>query len=207
MKIVSFAFVLSCLVFFTPANAAVIIEPDNVTMPGSVGGIFRFDLVINNPDSITNAESFQAIINVDGPGTLTLDESVSITVEDNTAYWIVDENEGAGVVAASGTNNYLFSDLFSITATPPETLYTGDIMARYAFAWDGTAGDYTFTINLDSVVSFVGLDNWTKAALEFTPGSFAGDSDSFTVTIPEPATIMLLGLGGMALLKNRKRKA
>ena len=207
MKIVSFGFVLSCLVFFTPANAAVTIEPDNIVMPASAGGIFRCDLIINDPDGVTNADSFQSTINVSGPGTLTFDVDTTQLVGNETNYWIYGENEGVLAANATGVNNYLFSDLFSISATPPETLYAGDIMARYAFAWDGTVGDYTFTIDLSSAKSFVGLEDWTKVALEFTPGSFSGTNDSFTVAIPEPATVMLLGLGGAALLKNRKRKA
>ena len=202
MKIVSFGFLLICLVSFIPANAAVTIEPDNVTMSG---GIFSFDLVINNPDGITNADSFQSTINVSGPGTLTLDIPTSELVANDTDYWIYGENDEALAAEAAGVNNYLFSDLFSVTATPPETLVAGDIMARYAFAWDETVGDYTFTVDLNDSASFVGLDDFTKVALAFTPGSFEGGSDSFTVNIPEPATIMLLGLGGIALLKNRKR--
>lgn len=204
MKIVSFGFVLCCLVFFTPANAAVTIEPDNVTMSG---GIFSFDLIINDPGGVTNADSFKVTINVDGPGTLTLDIPTSELVQNETDYWIYGENDGALAAEAAGVNNYLFSDLFSVTATPPETLVAGDIMARYAFDWDETVGDYTFTVDLSESVSFVGLDDFSKVALGFTPGSFAGGSNSFTVNIPEPATIMLLGMGGMALLKNRKRKA
>ena len=212
MKIVVSVFLLSGLVFSVPAVATVMVEPDNLNISG---GIFSFDLVINDPCGITNALSFQSVINVSGPGTLTLDVSTSQLAQTEADYWLFgEENEGATAEDAGGVNNYRFSDLFSSSpsATPPEELLAGDIMARYAFTWD-TDGDYTFTIDLDKAISFVGLDitgSFAKVGLELDPGDdpsiIDSGSDFFIAALPEPATIMLLGLGGTVLLKNRRRK-
>ena len=200
MKIVSFVFVLSCLVFSVPAGA-VIIKPDNV---GVAGGIFSFDFVIHDSSGVS-AMSFDTTISVGGPGTLTFDATGSEAVEGNFGYWIHGNSLGA-VAKSVGSNEYAFGD----TADNPtsELLAAGEIIARYAFAWDGVVDDYTFSLDLtNSDKNSVFLSNSSTQLLQFTPGSFAGGSDSFTVNIPEPATIMLLGMGGMALLKNRKRKA
>jgi len=205
MKIAVSVVLLSGLVFSVPADATVMVEPDNLNISG---GIFRFDLVINDPCGVTNADSFQSVINVSGPGTLTLHVDSSQAVQTETNYWLKDENDGATV--SDLPVGYRFMDYFSVSATPPEELFAGDIMARYAFTWD-TDGDYTFTIDLDSAISFVGLDDLTtKVGLELDPGDdphiIDSGTDYFTVTIPEPATIMLLGLGGIAVLKNRKQR-
>lgn len=206
MKIVVSVFLLSSLVFSVPAGATVMVEPDNLNISG---GIFRFDLVINDPCGTTNALSFQSKIYVSGPGTVTLDVSSSEAVQTEADYWIKDEN--AGPIVAPNAGGYRFMDTFSSSpsVTPPEELFAGDIMARYAFTWD-TDGDYTFTIDLDSALSFVLLDDLTtKVGLEFDPGDnphiIDSGTDYFTVTIPEPATIVLLCLGGTAVLKNRKQ--
>lgn len=205
MKSVAFGFVLCCLVFFTPAGAAVGVKPDNLNISG---GIFSFDLVIDNPDSF-GAMSFKSTIDVSGPGTLTLDVANSTAVANDTDYWVYNNSAGGIILNDNGSDNYDFGD----GALSPYymDLVAGDIMARYAFTWD-TAGDYTFILDLDAADSFVQdrLDGIQKA-YQFTPGDDPGiidsTSNSFTVTIPEPATITLLSLGGMALLRNRKRKA
>ncbi len=200
MKIVSFVFVLSCLIFSIPAGA-VIIKPDNV---GVAGGIFSFDFVIHDSDGVS-AKSFDTTISVSGPGTLTFDATGSEAVEGNSGYWIHGNSLGA-VAKSVGSNEYAFGD----TADNPtsELLVAGEIVARYAFTWDGTVGDYTFSLDLtDSDKNSVLLSNLSTELLQFTPDSFTGGSDYFTVTIPEPATVLLFGLGGTVLLKNRKRKA
>lgn len=198
MKIVSLVFVLSCLIFSVTAGA-ITIKPDNV---GVAGGTFSFDLVIHDPAG-ADAMSFDTTINVSGPGTLTFDETGSEAVAGNSGYWIYDNSLGA-VAKSIGSNEYSFGD----TADNPisELLLADEIVARYAFAWDGTAGDYTFSLDLtDTDKNSAFLSDFSTELLQFTPGDFSGTSESFTVTIPEPATIMLLSLGGTALLRNRKR--
>jgi hypothetical protein len=84
-------------------------------------------------------------------------------------------------------------------------LLAGDIMARYAFTWDGTVGDYTFSMDTDIANSFI-LNGITfgNDALAFTSGQYPGDQSSFTVAIPEPASLALLALGGLALRRRSR---
>jgi len=199
MKVGIWVFVLSCIVFSVPAGA-VIIEPDNVVIPASPGGLFSFDFIINDPTGIT-AVSLQTTINVSGPGILTFDAPLSEAVESDPGYWVYNNSIGAGAIDR-GSNNYEFGD----GADDPywEDLVAGEIVARYAFTWDGTEGDYTFTIGLDTSRSHVLDDSFTEQALDFTRGSFPGGSDYFTVYVPEPATMLLFGLGGTVLLRKRR---
>ncbi len=199
MKVGIWVFVLSCIVFSVPADA-VIIEPGNVVIPASPGGLFSFDFIINDPTGVA-ALSLQTTINVSGPGTLTFDAALSEAVESDPCYWVYNNSIGAAAIDR-GSNNYEFGD----GANDPylEDLVADEIVARYAFTWDGTEGDYTFTIDLDTSGSHVLDDSFTEQALEFTPGSFPGGSNYFTAHIPEPATMLLFGLGGLFLRKKRK---
>ena len=204
MKVSVWVFVLSCIVFSVPAGA-VIIKPDIVDMPTSSGGLFSFDFIIHDPCGVI-ARSFDTTISVSGPGTLTFDATAGEAVADNstgnTNYWIYGNSLGADAKSVGG-NEYSFGD----TADNPtsETLYAGDIIAKYVFTWDGTAGNYTFSLDLtDTDKNSVLLSNWATEMLEFTPGEEDGGSNYFTVSIPEPATMLLFGLGGTILLRKRR---
>ena len=194
-----------------PAEA-VMLTPSNVVIPTLSGETLRFDLIIDGDPLGYLAASYQSTISVSGPGGLAFDVATSqavVTIDTiDQDYWIV--GNSAGVFAFDlGGNNYLFGDGPSNPGI--ETLLTGDIMARYAFTWDGTVGDYTFTLDLDIEKSLLlnGITYGTDA-LEFTSGQYSGDDTSFTVsTIPEPASIMLLVFGATLLrkpksIKNRK---
>jgi hypothetical protein len=202
IKAAILAFVLSCIVETVPVWG-IMVTPSDVNLPKSPGELLSFDLVISssNPTGI-NASGFQCTIGV-SPAGLTFDANNSEAVIDELGYWIYDNSGGVYAQILVG-NNYRFSD--SPSNPPTETLFSGDIMARYAFTWDGTTPDYTFTLYLDTNNSYVRLGNFvTKEALQFDPGSYQGTDNSFTVTIPEPTTICcLLGLGTLALLRKRR---
>jgi hypothetical protein len=201
IKVAILAFVLGFIVETVPIWA-IEVTPANVVLPTSLGGPFRFDLVISSSDPTgVNAAGFQCTIGVSPVG-LTFDAGNSEAVVADTDYWIYGNSAGVYAQSLPG-NNYRFSDSPANPLT--QTLFSGDIMARYAFIWDGTEGDYTFTLNLDPSESYIRLDDFsTKEALQFNQGGYPGSSNSFTVTIPEPATIVLLGLGSLLLGRNRK---
>jgi len=195
--------ILGAIVCLPPAEA-VVLTPSNVVIPTLSGETLSFDLIIDDPMGMI-AASYQSTISVSGPGGLSFDSAASEAVAIDAGYWIVGNSAGAGASDLGG-NNYEFGDGPSNPGT--ETLLSGDIMARYAFTWDGTVGDYTFTLDFDTANSFIlnGITYGTDP-LEFTSGDYTGDDTSFTVsTIPEPASIMLLLLGATILRKQKSIK-
>lgn len=185
-----------------PARGEVVITPSNVQLPTAAGEDLSFDFVIIDPFGVS-AVSFQNTLTLSGPGTLTFDIAGSEGVGSNPAYWAFDNSVGA-VARDLGGNVYDFGD----GANDPtfEVLLAGDIIARYVFEWDGTAGDYIFSMDLANTTAnnVLNFNTWMSDPLAFDPGIYPGDSDSFTLTlVPEPATLMLFGLGGLLLRKRR----
>ena len=209
IKLALFSFLLTCAVF-SGTTSGVIVEPSVVTMPASSGDLFSFDLVISQ-DPAVSAQSFQATVaGISGPGLLTFDVGASEAVATQPLYWVYQNS--AGVTAIDkGDGSYTFGD--GPEDGLAQALAAGDIMARYAFTWDGTEGDYTFTFNFDTASSFVQLEDFTKQALQLPTGEWytypivAADSSSFTVNIPEPATLVLFTVGGLVLLRRRARNS
>lgn len=177
-------------------------------IPGSPGGLFSFDLVISEEPGIF-AQAFKATIgSVSGPGVLTFDVAASEAVAAETTYWVYGNSDGA-TAKKTDDGTYIFGD----NPREPvfEALVIDDIVARYAFTWDGVEGDYTFTLALDTTNSYVLLEDFfSKEALQLPAGNWysypiiSADSSSFTVHIPEPISLVLLGLGGLVLLKQRR---
>jgi hypothetical protein len=192
--------IVGCLILFEQAQC-VEITPSNMVLPTSAGEIFSFDFVISD-DMDTNAVGFQATINVSGPSSLVFNESNSIAVIGDIDYWVFG-NSGGVIITTPDVNSYGFAD--DPLSGLPEPLSTDDIMARYAFIWDGTEGDYTFVLDLDTQNSFIQNENFEVEALEFTPGPYDGNYNSFTIIVPEPGTLVIFALGGTVLLKKRNK--
>jgi hypothetical protein len=200
IKVAILAFVLGCIIRAVPVWA-IEVTPSNVVLPASAGGLFSFDLVISSTPPDINASGFQCTIGV-SPAGLTFDADSSEAVSENHDYWIYG-NSGGAFAEIRDVNKYRFSD--SVDKATAETLFPGDIMARYAFIWDGVVTDYTFALNLDIKESYVLLGIYgPEEALLFNPGIYPGNSNSFTVPIPEPTMVCLLGLGGLMLGRSRK---
>jgi len=201
MRVLNIVIFICALASITVPAWAVEITPSNVVYPTSSGEVFSFDYIISDvyPIGLT-VMGFKSTINV-SPGGLTLDVTSSVSVGNDLGYWIYNNNAGINVLD-KGSNNYEFAD--NPDSPNTEQLFLGDIMARYAFTWDGVVDDYTFTLDLDTSNSYVALDYVTKEALLLNPGNYPGDSSSFTVTIPEPATLMLLALGSTILFRKRR---
>jgi hypothetical protein len=188
-KTIVAAFMMGCLIFPVQAQCVVsaVITPSNVVLPITAGEILSFDFVVLDVMAI-NATSFKATISVSGPGLLTLDKPDSAAVTDEGAYWVHGNSYGVIIGTPSG-DSYSFGD--NPLNGVPEPLATDDIMARYVFIWDGTEGDYTFILNLNT--------------LGFTPGSsYPGTYNSFTITIPEPSSLLIFVFGSSAVLLKRR---
>lgn len=207
IKLAIFLCVFSCGVF-SGTTKGVTIKPFDVMIPGSPGGLFSFDLVISEEPGIS-ARAFQVtIVSISGPGVLTFDVAASEAVAAETAYWVYGNSAGAAAIKTDD-GSYIFGD--DTANGLVEALVIDDIVARYAFTWDGAEGDYTFTLALDTTNSYVLLEDFiSKEALQLPAGGWydypiiSADGSSFTVHIPEPISLVLLGLGGLVLLKQRR---
>lgn len=192
----------------------VIVQPDNFVLPTSAGELFSFDLVISSDPAGILGQASHSTISVSGLGGLTLDPDVSGLVRDDPDYWLY-QNSFDSTPIDHLDGSCTFGDL--PLDGYAQTLATNNIVARYTFIWDGTPGwPYTFTLDPDILDSFFMLDDFIsyKALQLPDPGTqwwdypiISADETSFTI-VPEPTTLMLLGLGSMAVLRKRAlRKA
>jgi len=196
IKLLTLLCVLSCGVF-CGTTRGVEVQPTVIQMPSSPGEPFSFDLVISaEPNPL--AQAFQATIDSISPsGLLTFDIPSSEAVSGVPVYWLYANSAGAAAIG-SGAGPFTFGD--NPNDGEAQELTVGEVVARYVFTWGGTEGDYTFTFDLDTAMSYILLEDLSsKEALQLS-----GGGDSFTVYIPEPNTLVLLGLGCLTFLKKRR---
>lgn len=187
----------------TSLFAEITITPANVQIPALASEDFSFDFAISQLNGFA-AQAFQSTIEISitGPGSLTFDAASSEQVADNVDYWLYGNSYATAFENPPG--RYVFGDdPYNAIA---QELAEGDLMARYVFEWDGTPGDYTVNLDLDTSASLIMDDMFVIHPLDFDPGEYTGDASSFTVTmpIPELTTLLLLGLGGLLLRKRRR---
>ncbi len=183
------------------------VQPTNIVIP-SAGGTFSFDFVANTSPG-QDAYAAQATIgSISGPSTLTFNSGASEAVAaSNTDYWVYGNSAGAAAID-NGGGSYTFSDGPDDPAIA--SINAGNILARFAFIWDGTVGNYTFNMDLDTASSFALLEDFSNAPFTLpTDDWFSGPivdatDSSFTIHIPEPASIILAGFGGLALLRRHR---
>jgi len=209
IKTVIVALILSCTLFSGQATG-IVITPSNVLLPSGPGDLFSFDLIVEELTSSFDAKGFQSTVELGGPGILTFDEIACENVSSDIDYWLVGNSAGANA-RDLGSNVYEFGDGPNQGNGP-----LGDkdsIVARYVFSWDGTDGLYTFTFDFaDLNKNYVlGLPpDYPSYPLQLPEGQWYSDpivsatDNSFTVSIPEPAALMLFGLGSLTLLRKRK---
>jgi hypothetical protein len=199
-----------CLVciFLSTTAFGVEIKPANISIPSSAGGTFSFDFVINN-QPVSGAPGLQVTIgSITGATGLTFNASASTAVKTDSVYWLYGNQPDPFANASGGS--YSFSDGASDPTTAP--LDIGDKIARFAFTWNGNPGDFIFSLNLNPSSSYVDLPDFS-GRLPFTLPTgtwYSGPitnatASSFTVHIPEPVSMSLLGLGGLILFRKHRR--
>ena len=111
---------------------------------------------------------------------------------------IVDGDDTTKIVDGSGNNNFQIATGTWYSASFTWSGATGN----FSFSWGGTEGPMAFTgYNLNSDEVHFGFGTTDDNAL-FDNISITGTEFS---VIPEPSSVMLLGLGGLALLTRRRR--
>lgn len=204
MKKSMFVLLLVCgLLLSVPAQGEVTLTPSNVELPTAAGEDLSFDLAISDPWGVSGLAFQVTIGSISEPGTdtLTFHTPSSKAIGGEANYWLFG-NSGGIEAGDNGDGSYTFGDdPCSASAVP---LVVDDLMARFVFEWDGTPGDYIFNLDLDIANSLIMDSGYINQALAFDPGAYTGGTNWFTVTIPEPATLVLFGLGTTILLRKRK---
>jgi hypothetical protein len=115
-----------------------------------------------------------------------------------------------GETSAAGAVNYVVSEYSTLAGYGP----SGDVMGTFTYtvtdanfaALNGTVLNWLFATNGSTTAKAVWKeDNTAKNSSSFPTGYAPGEAITLT-TIPEPATLVLLSMGAMALLLYRRRK-
>ncbi len=197
---------LLCCIVLTGVALGMEVKPTNFSGYTSAG-TFSFDFVVTGQPA-ADAASVQVTLGsiTGGTSALVLNAATSEAVKTDPAYWLAGNLPDP--FATKSGSAYLFSD--GASNPPSASIDVGDKIARFAFTWDGTPGDYTFNMNLNSSNSFVDLSDFSRLSMTLPGGAwFSGPvtgatTNSFTVSlIPEPVTIALFALGGLVALRKR----
>jgi hypothetical protein len=155
--------------------------PTNFILPTSPGGFFSFDLVTNG-----DLQGLQATINISGQGGLLFNSTESGLVAYDPEYLYYNNSSGA-TAFSRGAANCVFGDHLNLPSMGPSS---GNIVARYAFTWDGISGDYTFTFDTNITQSLVVCPDFRRGRLDFM--SFKVHFDGALVMVlegPDSATV------------------
>jgi hypothetical protein len=209
MRTAFFAF-LAGIVLSAPVWG-VEVKPVNFVMP-SPGGILSFDFIVTGAPGQSAYSSQLTIDTVDqisSTSHLVFNIDASEEVSSNPDYWLYGNSAGASAVN-NGDGSYTFGD--GPDNPPISAINVGDIIARFSFDWDGTQGNYKFTLDQSTINSFVLLENFSSAGFSLPAGQWYSSpvidaaADSFTVNlIPEPVSIVLFGLAGLVILRKHRR--
>lgn len=164
--------------------------------PLNPGSPIWFDVLIANGLG-QNSEGVQITLSVQAQGhagSLTFSSAMSQAVAGDSDYWLFGNSAGANAMNLGG-NVYQFGDGPNNPASAP--LLNGRSVARFAFAWDGTVGDYRVSVDTSTQNTFV-LQNFVTEQ----PGWIA---NPVTLAVPEPSGFGALALFGIAIGRWRRQ--
>jgi hypothetical protein len=163
------------------------------------GSTIWFDVLIDEGLG-ESAEGVQITLSVqpDGHlGSLGFDQTASEAVEADVGYWVVGNSIGANA-SDEGGNTYAFGD--NPDDPPSAVLEDGDIVARFAFTWDGVAGDYVVAIDRTTANTHL-LQNFVTVPPDWV-------ADPVRLMVPEPGSLTLLAAAGTLLfLRGRQSRS
>jgi hypothetical protein len=178
------SFFLACAVC-APLWASPIVYSDSDIASGTLDGVaFTNQLVTVNffgdTDQLSGGDSFYA--EPVGTGTVTIGNAAPVTLTDSYLEFFDNQSDSYAGISIEGLGSVLDTEN-SIFAT-----YTGST------ALPATSG----TVYYNSAYDF----STTGGVLNFTT---AGATSTFTATVPEPSSVILIGSGAVLLLKRARR--
>jgi hypothetical protein len=186
-----------CLIVFSGAALGMQVQPTNVSIPAP-GGIFSFDFIATSPPSQSVSAIQLTISSISGPSSLVLNENASKGITTDSGYWLY--GNSADATPFKSGSAFVFGD--NVNNGIAETISIGEKITKCAFTWDGTPGTYMFTISNNINNSFAFLNDFSSEAITLSGGT---SPYNFAITIPEPVSLTLLGLGGLTILRKRSR--
>ena len=163
--------------------------------PVHPGDPIWFDVLVNDAmgDRAQNIQITLSVVPV-ATGAITFDAAESEAVENDVSYWVFGDSVGAGALDL-GSDTYQFGD--SPDSGVAESLINGDIVARFAFTWDGVVDDYLVTVD-------TGLSNTSILDENFETVAPSWVSNPVMLHVPEPTTVAIIAVGSLAALRRRR---
>ena len=177
---------------------------------GGAQGTIEFILRFASFDGpATNYDSFSAQLMINqlvrgAPSIFTLDATATgDTSSIGPEYWL--PSAGTDPLASTQDGELRFRDRVSLAA-PPNTPSTDEILAHYVIGFNvGPGGFGSYRIAMGSATS----NFFARSILPPTLNTLVPDSneDTFMLVAPEPASALLVLLGGTMLLRRNRRRS